>query len=266
MDQYPNSNAWGFPFSGKATPYNQTGTVKVVEITKTEVASPSSQPAPVHRISSILPTAVGAAPASVADLEAAWLRADTTPVGSTLRTLYELEIKRRKEQEPEAEAPTERETIVKSQHGFELSRREEGPQVVDDHASLLRTQHDQEMAQRQLRIEALSRGEREEQERWAQAQLMLRGSCHRGFQWIRVPGGYRCEGHNHAVTDELLAEGRGGWYERDQVLFRVRGIERWLGPVYSQEEMLQVAEEMARRAVLEGPVPGFHPGLRRRYY
>jgi hypothetical protein len=75
------------------------------------------------------------------------------------------------------------------------------------------------MASRQTRIESMPPNERQEQERWAQSQLkQLSGTCPLGFEWGRIPGGYRCQPYGpppnglHKVTDELLAEGKGGVY------------------------------------------------------
>ena len=47
-----------------------------------------------------------------------------------------------------------------------------------------------------------------EQERWAQEKIA--GACPGGEYWHRVPSGYRCNAIQRLVTDELLAEGKGG--------------------------------------------------------
>jgi hypothetical protein len=81
--------------------------------------------------------------------------------------------------------------------------------------SLLRSNHDVKMASRQTRIESLPPSERAAQETWAHEQLKhLDGTCAAGYDWYRVKGGYRCEGGRHFVSDELLAEGKGGCYSR----------------------------------------------------
>jgi hypothetical protein len=279
MDRYPNNNFWESPSSGNASLNDHTGIVKVLEITKTEVASPSTQSVPFHQVSSIHPYAVSATPATIAELETNKLRANNTAVGNTLRTLYELDIQRRQEKEAEKKAEAEQEArdeqrskdsfeksettrTLKSQHDFMLSRREQGPQAVGEHESLLKTQHDREMAQRQLRIETLNRQEREEQERWAQEQLMLRGACIRGFQWVRVEGGYMCAGENHAVTDELLAEGKGGYYVRDY-LRDPRETIKWLGPVHSREECEQLERGLLNQVLASALSPRMRPGYSR---
>ena len=38
------------------------------------------------------------------------------------------------------------------------------------------------------------------------------GACPEGYTWTRRPGGYQCNGGGHGVTDELLAERKGGIY------------------------------------------------------
>ncbi|KAE9373879.1 hypothetical protein N431DRAFT_284228, partial [Stipitochalara longipes BDJ] len=78
--------------------------------------------------------------------------------------------------------------------------------------SIFKTDQDREMASRQTRIDALSPEQRKKQEDWAQTQLRLSGVCIGGFKWDRVTGGYRCKNKKCLVTDELLAEGRGGFY------------------------------------------------------
>ena len=71
------------------------------------------------------------------------------------------------------------------------------------------------MGSRQTKIESLPPKERAEQEAWAQEQLQQNaGVCVAGFAWYRIEGGYRCHGGNHMVADELLAEGKGGYYCR----------------------------------------------------
>lgn len=80
--------------------------------------------------------------------------------------------------------------------------------------SMLITERDREMASRQTRIKSLPLDQRREQEAWAQTQLRkLPGTCRYGDNWKRVKDGYRCKAKVCLVTDELLAEGRGGYYE-----------------------------------------------------
>lgn len=80
--------------------------------------------------------------------------------------------------------------------------------------------------------------EREEQENWAKEQLKENsGACAAGFDWERSddvwPGfnGYQCQGSNHFVTDQLIAEGKGRCYESNRWLgMGPKGIDGWDGP------------------------------------
>jgi hypothetical protein len=122
-------------------------------------------------------------------------------------------------------------------------------------ASTFKTPDDQVMASRQTQIAKMSPAERKQQEKWAQQQLVSNagtGACVAGYSWNRVDdywdglliGGYRCQGGAHMVTDELLAEGRGGFYNivpdgRDHIL-------GWLGPCYSAREVDEKFERLER--------------------
>lgn len=70
--------------------------------------------------------------------------------------------------------------------------------------------YDIEMASKQTRIENLPPAERKKQEEWAQAQIRLHGSCPEHYLWNRIRDGYQCQGGNHLISDELLAEGKRG--------------------------------------------------------
>lgn len=120
----------------------------------------------------------------------------------------------------------------------ERARREEAMGGVGFNTTF-RTQHDVQMAARQVRYDELSVQDRSEQEVWAQSQLkQIVGRCPQSFGWIRETGGYRCGGGDHLVTDELLAEGKGRYYEsgrRDMVSglkpdLRLLDGSTWLGP------------------------------------
>ncbi|RFU34973.1 hypothetical protein B7463_g1368, partial [Scytalidium lignicola] len=93
--------------------------------------------------------------------------------------------------------------------------------------SIYKSALDQQMASRQTQIDTLSPDERKKQEEWAQTQLNIVGVCVAGFLWDRVDGGYRCRGGNHLVTDELLAEGHGGYLS-----YTAFG---WTGPYYPSD-------------------------------
>jgi hypothetical protein len=100
------------------------------------------------------------------------------------------------------------------------------------HKSMYITAFDQKMASRQPQIDSLPPEERKKQESWARAQLKLSGTCISGFTWRRVKGGYICNGTNHMVTDELLAEGKGGYHTRNRCMTTGRSGRDWIGPTY----------------------------------
>jgi hypothetical protein len=83
--------------------------------------------------------------------------------------------------------------------------------------TVLRTNLDAKMATRQLKYESLSGQTRQEQEKWAQKQLIAT-TCSNGFPWVRETGGYRCTPPRHQgpgghfVTDELIVEGKNRAY------------------------------------------------------
>jgi hypothetical protein len=78
--------------------------------------------------------------------------------------------------------------------------------------SLFINQSEAKMASRQTQYESLPPEQRAKQESWAQSFLKRVGRCPQDFGWQRVEGiGYQCEGLNHLVTDELIAEGKGGF-------------------------------------------------------
>lgn len=78
--------------------------------------------------------------------------------------------------------------------------------------SIFTTPEDIQMASRQLMIDTLPPQQREEQERWAQSIIGRVKTCPQNFPWVRRAGGYQCAGGRHVITDELLAEGKGGIY------------------------------------------------------
>jgi hypothetical protein len=83
------------------------------------------------------------------------------------------------------------------------------------------------MAQRQTHYNNMSAQEQAEQEYWTQEQLRNNEICVAGFAWRRQENGYQCMGGTHFTTDELLAEGRRGYYQKN--LFRPG---HWIGPKY----------------------------------
>ena len=96
---------------------------------------------------------------------------------------------------------------------------------------------DIQMASRQVLIETLPHHERQQQETWEQDQLNYNhDKCSAGYAWVRINGGYKCAGGFHLVTDELLAEGKGGYYEKNLVRSKYWEIPweqvDWIGPRY----------------------------------
>jgi hypothetical protein len=121
-----------------------------------------------------------------------------------------------------------------------------------------KSDYDKKMASRQTRIETLAPQEREEQETWAQTQLsQLSTACPEGWGWGRIPGGYQCRPMgmlgNHKVTDELLAEGKGGVY------YRISSFGRWHGPFYEEPD-LKKREQMFQDEFGTYPQAHFHRG------
>jgi hypothetical protein len=119
-----------------------------------------------------------------------------------------------------------------------------------------KSDYDKKMASRQTRIETLAPQEREEQETWAQTQLnQLSTACPEGWGWGRIPGGYQCRPGgllgNHKVTDELLAEGKGGVY------YRISSFGRWHGPFYEEPD-LKKREQMFQEEFGTSLQPHFH--------
>lgn len=105
-------------------------------------------------------------------------------------------------------------------------------------ASKPMTLYDSKMSARQTMFNKLPTEERKEQEIWAQQRLRASSFCVRGFDWLRISGGYRCKGGYHIVTDELLAEGRGRYFENQIKCFKLSTDppsdgnikDNWVGP------------------------------------
>jgi hypothetical protein len=137
----------------------------------------------------------------------------------------------------------DRRTQLNRDHSTRPSQSHHHKQESSHAPSILRTDLDETMASRQARIQTLAPVERQEQEQWAQKQIQLTGACVGKFAWTRVEGGYRCGSGNCKVTDELLAEGKGGYLtayphirSRHPDLFGEKGI-TWLGPEYKGRRM-----------------------------
>jgi hypothetical protein len=80
------------------------------------------------------------------------------------------------------------------------------------------------MATRQTKYDQLPPKEQEVQEEWAQRKIAETGPCPAGYVWLRVPGGYNCAAGSHWMTDEQLAEGRGGFYARTDE----QDVQQWM--------------------------------------
>ena len=96
--------------------------------------------------------------------------------------------------------------------------------------TILTDPEDLSMARRQTQYASLAPHEQAKQEKWAQSMIGRTGSCPEGFAWSRIHDGYQCNGGHHVITDELLAEGRGGVYALE---FSMLPDDRW-GPYYAE--------------------------------
>ncbi|ESZ97780.1 hypothetical protein SBOR_1789 [Sclerotinia borealis F-4128] len=96
-----------------------------------------------------------------------------------------------------------------------------------DAKSMFKTQHDVDMALRQVRYQSMTHDEKKKQDEWVRNFIQHAGPCPAGFSWERVKYGYACNGGNHLCTDDLLAEGKGGYY------FGTLDA-GWWGPIYNR--------------------------------
>jgi len=117
--------------------------------------------------------------------------------------------------------------------------------------TIFKTEFDVKMASRQTRIESMAPKEREKQEQWAQSHLReVDTKCPAGYNWVRIPGGYQCKPYRflgvHKVTDELIAEGKGGFYQRNSFdETKPKGGNDWLGPFFK--------DPSSGKTVMRGP-------------
>lgn len=105
--------------------------------------------------------------------------------------------------------------------------REHGGQSYPAHSSLVsrppahvrsifENAQDREMASRQTQIASMQPEQRKEQNNWAQKMIrkarIKTSACPSDYKWQRIeaPPGYQCEKGGHLVSDELIAEGKGG--------------------------------------------------------
>jgi hypothetical protein len=108
--------------------------------------------------------------------------------------------------------------------------------------SMLNTDFDRKMASRQPHINSLPPSQRKAQEKWAQEQLkQMPRACVAGFSYTRVAAGYVCRNNICFISDDLLAEGEGGYYTlcvamAQQSRSRSREKRSMHGPFYPSDE------------------------------
>ncbi|KAG9232631.1 hypothetical protein BJ875DRAFT_514166 [Amylocarpus encephaloides] len=120
------------------------------------------------------------------------------------------------------------------------------------------------MAARQAVYNTLPLHEQKKQEAWAQLQLKSVGVCAIGWIFKRGAHGYRCFTGigNHYVSDQLLTEGRGGYYQQEIDYFNddfVVGEEFWSGPWYKQGR--NMVRRTPRGIVAGNYIPGQELGI-----
>ena len=81
--------------------------------------------------------------------------------------------------------------------------------------SKLVSKQDVQFADKQLDYQRLAPQEKVQQDQWAFDFLERVAPCPMGFPWMGGTRfrdiGYQCAGHSHVITDELIAEGKGGF-------------------------------------------------------
>ncbi|TGO22555.1 hypothetical protein BPAE_0163g00160 [Botrytis paeoniae] len=98
-----------------------------------------------------------------------------------------------------------------------------------DAKSKFKSQHDINMALQQVRYQEMTYEEKKKQDEWVRNFIVYAGPCPAGFSWERVKYGYACNGGNHLCTDDLLAEGKGGFY--------MGTLDAgWWGPIYDPDK------------------------------
>jgi hypothetical protein len=130
------------------------------------------------------------------------------------------------------------------------TRAQAGSEVRPATKTAFTSPHDIIMASRQTQYESLSPQEQKKQEEWAQEKVQTLGPCPAGFRWLRVTGGYNCEPGTHWTSDELVAEGRGGYYtlrqstgsqREDRAIGFSNGLSNFKDAIYPGDDPLRDA-------------------------
>jgi hypothetical protein len=95
------------------------------------------------------------------------------------------------------------------------------------------------MAARQTQYDQLDATEREEQDNWVASIAARTDACVNGHAWVRHPtlNGYVCTSGNRFMTDELIAEGKGGCYCSTYLRVVTRDL---IGPWYENDDGIWV--------------------------
>lgn len=116
-------------------------------------------------------------------------------------------------------------TYPKTSNPTETTFRSRAPPSVK---SVSNNPEDERMASRQSMYTSLRGRDLDEQKKWVSKTLAMNEVCPASYGWVRMDEGYKCKGGHHLITDELIAENKGGIY------VTVVG-ERW-GPYYASNE------------------------------
>jgi hypothetical protein len=114
---------------------------------------------------------------------------------------------------------TDKRPMAKSHKTRDTSTRPALPLDPSSTAPFLESQNHGVIASGQTRTTYLPSKESQEQEAWANEQVIHSETCVAGCGWNRYDNevlgihGWMCECTFHLFTDELLAEGKGGYYE-----------------------------------------------------
>lgn len=104
------------------------------------------------------------------------------------------------------------------------------PATIESH---FRNDTDVRMAARQSLLTTLSSSDQQEQHDWAREFIAHVAPCIEGYNWKRVKWGYQCKGGHHLISDDLLAEGKGGFWS----LPSSRDTDSRWGPYYSEKHL-----------------------------